>query len=132
MAGGRGERVDFIDFLDQAGDPSEESVMQRNGADIRVFIGGQVRSIFGGDDAFSLFNFINESYEILYTENANGVFDAILAHVPGNPLQKIREYDQFTCNAAGLVNGMRVRQYGPDRTTVVETMTFSSGVWTKS
>ncbi len=46
MAGGRGERVDFIDFLDQGTDPTEDGFMQRNGSDLLIHVSGAPKSVF--------------------------------------------------------------------------------------
>lgn len=128
----RNERVEILDFEDVGADPTQEGEVVRNGGDLKGFFGGTVKSLFSGDDPFSLFNAINESHELLYSENSDGLFTGILAHVPGDPAQKIRELDNLSCDADGLINGARVRQYGSDRTTVIETLTLSGQVWTKS
>lgn len=85
-----------------------------------------------GDDPDSLFNDLNESYDILETRDANLCPTNILAHAPGAPATKIREIDQITYDAQCNINGMRIRQYAGDGTTVVETMTYNGSGWVKS
>jgi hypothetical protein len=137
MAGARGERVDDLFFLDQtaAGNPTEEGLVRRVSNDLVALLGGTVKSLTegaaSGDDANSLFNDLNESHDITYTETA-GVITSVLAHAPGVPATKIREIDQLTVNAQGLLNGCRIRQYGDDGSTVLETLTFNGTGWVKS
>lgn len=46
MAGwGRDERVDDVFFEDVTGDPTEEGQMRRTSGDLRVYIGGAVKSL---------------------------------------------------------------------------------------
>ncbi len=88
--------------------------------------------ISGADNPNSLYNNLNESYELLFTET-DCIRTGILAHEVGNPAVKIREWDQFTYDANCMVTGMRVRQFADDGTTVLETMTLTGGnVWTRT
>ncbi len=89
------------------------------------------RSGGAGDDPNSLFNNLNESFDILITET-DCVTTSILAHAPGDPLTKIREIDNFTMDALGITTGMRIRQFDQDGTTVLETMTYNGTGWVKS
>lgn len=89
------------------------------------------RSGGAGDNPDSLFNNLNESFDILVTET-DCVATSILAHAPGDPSVKIREIDNFTIDALGITNGMRVRQFAADGTTVLETMTYNGTGWVRS
>ena len=84
-----------------------------------------------GDAPFSFFNAINESYELEYTR-VDGLITGLLAHVPGDNAQKIREVDNISISGDGLVSGMRIRQYAANRTSVLETFTLAGNVWIRT
>jgi hypothetical protein len=77
-----------------------------------------------GDNPDSLFNNLNESHELLYTQT-EGLITGVLAHAPGNPSIKIREIDNYVVSFEGLSFSGRLRHFGPDGSTVVETITFN-------
>lgn len=85
----------------------------------------------GSDDPNSLFNDLNESYDLSFTEVA-GLITEVFAHAPGVPANRIRAVDNMTCDAAGIINGMRLRQYADDGTTVIETLTYNGTGWVKT
>lgn len=136
MAGARAERVDDLFFEDQtvAGNPAEEGLVRRVSGDLVAFIGGSVKSLTSGvggsgDDPNSLFNDLNESYDLLITRDAELCPTSVLAHAPGVPGTKIREIDNITFDIDCNINGMRIRQFADDGTTVLETLTFNGTGW---
>ena len=131
-AGAREEEALIFDDRTTDGNPTQPGEVRRVSGDLVAFVSGTVKSLTQGDDADSLFNDLNESYDLSYTINVRGVIDGVFAHAPGDPLVKIREFDQIAFDADGILTGLRLRQYAADGSTVLETQTYNGTGWVKS
>lgn len=113
--GVRDERVEDIFFEPLTGDPTEEGQVRLTSSDLRGFINGQVRSLVGGLDAAGhalldeLVHDLAETHEQIPTFDADGVMTSLVAQGVGGGTV-IRDVDQLTADADGLITGARVRQ----------------------